>query len=491
MKNFYFIAAGFVLFGIIFSPCWASDSGGSDESGTEILQDIHGSKSLVPLKWSAGCGIDSLYLGLHLIGHEADYLDLIRKAGIEEPKQRVDLNVLWQVAREVGAHALAIRAKDEERLLAVMKKGAPYTAILHLKEYGEAEQHLACAYLARDGSLKIAGEATYQPEIGKTWRKRWSGVALILSKKPFANIPTSQPIPKIHFDAVDYDAGHVPVGSIFNFVFDIQNKGEVPLNLEGAFSSCNCGEVTLSDSVVPVGGMTQLVGEIRIGNIPGQSGSQISVVSNDPERPRVDLMVTWEVDPPVFAFNPSQVKVAHLFQGQAGNAVIEVMQNSDQDAKINKITTSDDWIQCELSKDARMLKVNVRPEWSQGVCEGSIYIDTESPVSRINIPVEVQVRPLIIARPAQVFSAREANEKYIRKVVTLHSGKEDLKYEVLKVELQGVPGSTTVKTDATGDWQIELNMGPFTGDNVFAVGYAIIKTSHTVAKQLKIPIYIK
>jgi len=67
-----------------------------------------GSGFLVPARWCAGCGPDSLYLALRLIGVDCDYVDLPKRMGISKHKQRVNMNDLWQAAQEVGAHGAAV-----------------------------------------------------------------------------------------------------------------------------------------------------------------------------------------------------------------------------------------------------------------------------------------------------------------------------------------------------------------------------------------------
>ena len=64
----------------------------------------------MPMKWSAGCGIDSLFLSLRLIGfNNVAYMDLVDKAGIQAANQWLNLDELWQLSREVGGHAVGIR----------------------------------------------------------------------------------------------------------------------------------------------------------------------------------------------------------------------------------------------------------------------------------------------------------------------------------------------------------------------------------------------
>ena len=93
-----------------------------------------GGQPLIPIRWTAGCGTDALYLCLDLNGIKVGYAELVGKSGLTAPSDPIDVARLWQLARDCGAHAQAIRViNGPDVLRKIMQDVSVRTAIVHLK----------------------------------------------------------------------------------------------------------------------------------------------------------------------------------------------------------------------------------------------------------------------------------------------------------------------------------------------------------------------
>ena len=463
-----------------------------------LPHDMLGNSRLSPEKWSAGCGIDSLYLGLKIIGVDVDYFDLIDRAKIERPGQWISIGTLWRVASEIGTHGLAVKIEGnkEAELSKRLSKSTRRTAILHLSVYQDRPEHLACAFLSKTGEIRIAGGTTFQPEVAKTWRKRWSGVVLLLSRQPFQKGDTTgQPAPRIDFDKTILDFGEVPNAGRFDYSFAIKNTGNAILHIKGALPSCTCRKPELANNIVPSGGSVAVTGNVRVGKEPGPGSAKVTITSDDPEKPRVDITLKWTVGPPLVELRPKSVIITDIVPGSSDNVLVKLSFRKDASIEPNDIgiVSHPDWIDCTLQPDGKTLKITVSPTWPSGKRSGRVVLTLKSFDSKLVLPVEVEVVPKIIITPAMLFCSREPNKKFAAKQIKLCPATDKDVFKVLGASIHNVPGNVNVCKDPNNSnvWNLEAKIGPFTKKSAaFLVGYITVKTSHDNAGEIRIPVFV-
>ena len=153
--------------------------------GDETRFPTLGGHPLIPIRWTSGCGTDALYLCLELSGVKVSYAEFVTKSGLTAPGDPIDLERLWQLARDCGAHAQAVRViNGPDVLRKIMQDVSVQTAIVHLRGVERngkrAEEHFSAVLLIKD-TLRIVGEDSYERDVAQEWKVRWSGVALLVS----------------------------------------------------------------------------------------------------------------------------------------------------------------------------------------------------------------------------------------------------------------------------------------------------------------------
>ena len=463
-----------------------------------LPQDMLGGGRLAPEKWSAGCGIDSLYLGLRIIGVDADYFDLIERAEIERPEQWVNLGTLWRLTRELGAQGLAVKIEGEKEteLRRLLHESTPRAAILHLRAYEDRPEHLACAFLSRKGEIQIAGGTTFQPEVAKTWRKRWSGAALLLARKPFQKgTPAVESAPRIDFDKTVLDFNKVPNSGRFDYSFQIKNLGDSILHIEGVLPSCSCSKPELASNTVLPGDSVAVTGNVGVGTEPGPGEGKLTVVSDDPKRPRVEIALKWTVGPPLVQLDPRSITMADMLPGSRDDTFVRLDFREGTSIEPNDIgiVVHPDWIDATLLPDGRTLKITVSPTWPAGKQLGRAVLTVESSKSRVVLPIEVEVTPTIIVTPARLFCAREPGKQYVTKEIGLCPATDKDAFEVLDTTIHNIPGHVTARKDPQKPhgWNLEVRLGPF-GESTppFLVGHIAVRTSHGNVAEIQIPAFV-
>lgn len=134
---------------------------------------------------------------------------------------------------------------------------------------------------------------------------------------------TSKPAapPKIQFDRVVYDFGVTSQVQSVTGTFTFQNAGEAELQVQKPAPSCGCTVAGVKPDRLKPGEKGELVFTLNLGNIRGAVEKHITVPSNDPQTPSVNLTIKANVQQ-VFEVNPAQVQIGAVRQGMITNIAV-------------------------------------------------------------------------------------------------------------------------------------------------------------------------
>lgn len=127
-----------------------------------------------------------------------------------------------------------------------------------------------------------------------------SGAALAASKGPRIDVPER-----------NFSFGRIPNDRGVEHVFSVHNRGDRPLVITSVRTSCGCTAAMMESSVIEPNG----AGNLRVNFSPrGAKGSvtrTITIASNDPQTPNVQLSVSAEQVPPEEALPQPEIKRTH------------------------------------------------------------------------------------------------------------------------------------------------------------------------------------
>ena len=107
--------------------------------------------------------------------------------------------------------------------------------------------------------------------------------------------------PKIVFDAETFDAGEILAGESLKHAFVFHNRGKSDLVIESAKASCGCTASAPKEKVIKPGESSLIEATFNSQGREGQQHKTITVVSNDPNTPKVTLHVKCNVKPDPFS----------------------------------------------------------------------------------------------------------------------------------------------------------------------------------------------
>ncbi len=106
---------------------------------------------------------------------------------------------------------------------------------------------------------------------------------------------SAKPAPKISFDVERFDFGNVEEGVELKHIFKITNEGNAPLQINDVYSSCGCTTPKLTKSDLQPGESTDLNVIADTSMKQDQVTKEVSVSSNDPHRPIVNIDLVMNV----------------------------------------------------------------------------------------------------------------------------------------------------------------------------------------------------
>jgi len=169
--------------------------------------------------------------------------------------------------------------------------------------------------------------------------------------------------PKIQFDKTVYDFGKTSQVETVTGSFTFRNAGDEILKLEKPTTSCGCTVADLKPDSLQPGEKGELTFSLNMPSIRSLLEKHITVTSNDPQNPSVELTIKANYVP-LFEFYPTLVRF-DIRSGSETNVTLVAQRTDGKKLNITKIEPSKPWITATLdaslkSNDARIL-VNAKP----------------------------------------------------------------------------------------------------------------------------------
>jgi hypothetical protein len=285
-----------------------------------------------------------------------------------------------------------------------------------------------------------------------------SGVALA---EPAPGPQTGQPgsqakavsAPKIEVSQETRDLGTVPKGQVIQTDFMVHNSGGSDLVITDARPSCGC-TVSSFDKVIKPGTDGKVHASVDTKSFSGPIAKSILVVSNDPERPQVNLFIKAIVKPFVDVAPQAYVRFSVVHGDGASQEVVLISE--EKGFKPAVAETAQPYVKAQISPagdkdkiagrpgEQYKLAVSVLPDAPEGLLNAPIRITTGvSQQPTLEIPVSGIVRPRVSVTPITVnFGNFTAGKDPITRNIVITNNKPATPIKVTKAEVS-VPGFMT------------------------------------------------
>jgi len=141
--------------------------------------------------------------------------------------------------------------------------------------------------------------------------------------KTDAATSTNGPAPKIQFDKTVYDFGSTSMVQQLAGKFIISNTGSATLEIKKPQPSCGCTVPALKTDKLAPGEKTELTFTLNVGMPRGHLEKHITVPSNDPTQPSVNLTLKADIVA-TFDVIPANIGLGNLRQGMTTNITVQI-----------------------------------------------------------------------------------------------------------------------------------------------------------------------
>ena len=265
--------------------------------------------------------------------------------------------------------------------------------------------------------------------------------------------PAAVAAPKIEVIPETKDAGTVAKGQLIESTFLVKNNGASDLVISDARPGCGC-TVASFDKVIKPGGEGKVVSSVDTKNFSGPISKSILLISNDPDRPQLNLFVKATVKPYVDILPTGYLRFSVVKGDSAAQDVVLVSE--EKTFKPTVAETAQPYVKAELSPagekdkiagrpgDQYKLHVSVTSDAPEGLLNAPIRVATgvtQQPT--LEIPVSGYIRARVSVTPALVnFGNFTAGKDAITRNIIVTNNKPGQPVKVTKAEVT-VPGFQT------------------------------------------------
>jgi hypothetical protein len=259
--------------------------------------------------------------------------------------------------------------------------------------------------------------------------------------------------PKIEVVPETKDVGTVAKGTQVDATFVIKNSGKSDLVISDARPSCGC-TVASFDKLIKPGAEGKVVAALDTKNFSGPIAKSVLLVTNDPNRPQMNLFIKAIVKPFVDVLPQPFVRFSVVKGDSASQDTILVSE--EKGFKPSIAETSQPYVKAELAPagdkdkvagrpgEQYKLHITVTPEAPEGLLNAPIRIATGvTQQPNVEVPVSGIIRPRVSVTPITVnFGNFTAGKDPITRNIVVTNNKPAVPVRVTKAEVS-VPGFMT------------------------------------------------
>lgn len=293
--------------------------------------------------------------------------------------------------------------------------------------------------------------------------------------------------------AVDpvYNFGSTLGGPPIKHVFTIRNTGQAPLEIKNVVTSCGCTAAKPSKTVLAPGEIATIAASVDTSYEHGHSLSVVTVATNDPRNPALQLKLEGVIKPQVTA-QPEDLDFGKVHHGTAaardvelsdmvggGGFALKSVKNSSPYVKVTSAARTD-------GKPGALLHVALSPAMPPGPISDTIEIETSR--APLRVAVLGVVTGDLTVEPAQVsFGIVPHHQGAVRIIRLANASQRAIK--VLGVESTNHSVEARVDPVTPGkEYKVTLALRPNTPDGQIR-GALTIKTDDPQQATLSVPYY--
>lgn len=323
--------------------------------------------------------------------------------------------------------------------------------------------------------------------------RRWIGYLVLLMGSAgviWAQDSDRRPVPRLVCDAPEYSFGAVTNTGEIIHEFVIRNAGDAPLKIFRVKLACGCMLLRLMDDVLSPGKQTLLRVRFPLKGLSGPQRKRIRLVTNDPARPHVTLIMTGEAIAEL-EVRPRQLFWGNLLEAEVVEKTVTVRFHDDENFHVEAVESSSSLFaaECDPWAERPPARITVRtvPPLLRGRFQGSLKLQTDHPrFPLLTVPMSGRVVGALYTIPEEIVLV-PTNRPVTRSLMVYASRKQ--KFKILRVDPPVTGIEARVRSRLFSGCRIELrNLVPELGLDGRCV---VITTDYAPMKELSVPLRVR
>ena len=230
--------------------------------------------------------------------------------------------------------------------------------------------------------------------------------------------------PKLVCDKPTYNFGEMVNIKTVKHTFILRNEGDAPLVISNVRASCGCTTANISNKTIAPGEEVTLDAQLALQGYKGDVKKNITVMSNDPERPQLILYLEGTAIEDI-KIEPNNVSFGYIAEKATATKTVDITAAKNSPLQITKIEADSNYYDTKLEtiedKKAYQLKITLKPQSSAKKISDKIYVFTDnSAYEKIEIIVSANIFRLLRTTPdAIIFPANI--DKPVTKYIVIYS----------------------------------------------------------------------
>lgn len=199
--------------------------------------------------------------------------------------------------------------------------------------------------------------------------------------------------PRIQFEREIYDFGIAGQEREISHDFVFKNVGDSPLQIENPRTSCGCTSAILSGDTAAPGESGIIHASFKTQKYEGKQKKVISVESNDPENPKIELVIQGLIKKDI-AIDPQGLYFGDVPKGKIISKKVKVFDLSKEELQLKRIQGNEKYFDIKSDKfkgennRGFELEITLKPEIPVGPFSEVITLHTNMEKRpRIDVPV--------------------------------------------------------------------------------------------------------
>jgi len=316
-----------------------------------------------------------------------------------------------------------------------------------------------------------------------------TSISLAVAEEPASN-PSG---PRIVFDKVNHDFGTIERDTL-RYAFKFKNAGNSTLEIKSVQPGCNCTVIPDYDKKVEPGKEGQIKIELDTSKFNGHVAKGVTVTSNDPNNPILQLSVTANIEVELEVIPQPEIWFNQLQPNTATNQTVEIKSMMTDPLVVEKVESSVPWLTAAVvasTSNSAQIEVSTKPPLASGMQTGKITAHTTyKKFKDVVITVTAQVPATITAIPSRVMFLQNQGGDAVEAsvLVSRNDGKD---FHIKSVDTKSALITSALTTNTPGrSYRVHLTYLP-KGNEKPASNKVEIQTDEPEWPKLEIPYVVR